>query len=76
MEPATGWLVLLVLLAGILLLWSLVLGAYFLVIALLERSDEIDECEAPLKALERIEAMQRHPSAASRGHRCRHSGGP
>lgn len=61
MQP--GWVVLGVVFGGLLALWSVLIGAYFLVMALLERSDADDECEAPLELLERIQAERRHPSS-------------
>ena len=50
---------------ALLALWSVLGVMYFFVMALLERSDSDDECEAPLEALERQMTMERHPA----GHR-------
>lgn len=56
-----------IIIGGFLSIWIVLGFLAWLVMALLERSDADIECEAPLKALERIEARNRHPSVRGPG---------
>lgn len=61
-----GWAVGALVLGGILIFWGVLIFGYFLVIALLERSDADEESASAASTFELLEAMDRHPSGRHR----------